>query len=178
MTLTTPGSIGSGSVPVIPSEVAVVEDEVVGVVVCVVPSAKARLTGPATSASTTSNASFRAMCLYTGESPFRAQMCAARRLGIRSRKPAHHRSGHLCVAGIRGALRGHRICCGGAVRSAEPDASLFPLGVAARGRNPARMRSVGSAIRAIGRRSRGEVRKSDTKPLSDCGPGGPAGNVG
>jgi len=86
MTLTTPGSIGSGSVPVIPSEVAVEEDEAVEVVVGAVPSAKARLTGPATSASTTSNASFRAVCLYTGESPFRAQMCAARRLEIASSK--------------------------------------------------------------------------------------------
>ena len=80
------GSIGSGSVPVIPSEVAVDEEEADGVVVCVVPSAKARLTGPATSASKTSNVSFRAVCFNTGESPFRAQMCAARRLGIRSRK--------------------------------------------------------------------------------------------
>ena len=81
--LTMSGSIGSGSVPVIPSVVAVVEvvDVAVEVDDCPVVEAKARSTGPVNRARSRTNANFLAVRLYMGESPFPAQMCAGRRLG-------------------------------------------------------------------------------------------------
>src|ERR1035438_5273016 len=78
------GSIGSGSLPVIPAgvgegDVVEVEEEVE---VEPVPEAKARSTGPASSTRSRANASLRVVCLNMKESPFPAQMCAGRRLGI------------------------------------------------------------------------------------------------
>jgi hypothetical protein len=78
------GLVGSGSVPVIPAGVGdgvvvVLED---GAEVEPVPEAKARSTGPASSTRSRANASLRVVRLNMMESPFPAQMCAGRRLGI------------------------------------------------------------------------------------------------
>jgi hypothetical protein len=80
----TSGSIGSGSLPVIPAgagegAVDVVEE---GVEVEPVPEAKARLADPASNTRSKANASLRVVCLNMKKSPFPAQMCAGRRLGI------------------------------------------------------------------------------------------------
>jgi hypothetical protein len=82
--LTIFGSIGSGSVPVIPSAVGVVEevDVVTEVEAWVVLEAKARSKGPANRTRSRTNARFRAACLHMNKSPFPAQMCAGRRLEI------------------------------------------------------------------------------------------------
>lgn len=82
--VTTSGSIGSGSVPVIPpgvddgAAVDVEEDVEVGLVV----EANAGQTGPANNTESRTNAALRLTGLNIEESPFPAQMCAARRLDI------------------------------------------------------------------------------------------------
>jgi len=81
---TTSGSMGSGSLPVIPAGVGdgvVVGVEGVGEVEPVL-DAKARSTGLASSTRSSANASLRVVRLNMMESPFPAQMCAGRRLGI------------------------------------------------------------------------------------------------
>ncbi len=78
MMFTMSGSIGSGSVQVIPSEV---EDEEMlaveeGVEACPVVEANAKPPGPVSSTRSRANASLRTVFLDMVESPFPAQMCA------------------------------------------------------------------------------------------------------
>ncbi len=77
--VTMPGSIGSGSVPVIPLEVEVEVEEVVGAVDDVEPcpglDAKARFAAPVNRTKSNTNARFRETCLNMGRLLFQRK-CA------------------------------------------------------------------------------------------------------